>query len=849
MTTKDKIFNYFLGNSDLRILFIFDSMAVISTEIMDVEWPEDYVYHEFDGRFFYIKYQLEHDWKDKKVVLLFSGMLEPTDQQSRLAFPLCGELTANLVYSEESYQSFMQLRNIPAAVAPFIEKHIGELQLSKVDKILSEYYKPSMFSLDALQRGLISSYLKQEKLLSWEDIIIRTICAYGVESESTKREGLIKGLRASSDLHSLLSEKFVELVGQKFDLMRVASIKSIAEAYKYNAITHSLTASNADEYKAYKIKDAISLQRLNSFVQTVQNHILAENFNASIKELAKDIREEKIIAWYGTDAEYALMTEELCTPIIDTIVREQMITNPEACGEKLRKISLKMPFSSHMQTVINYLVNVCLAYEKIEGFGTYKLKSVAEYIFRYKSDFYLIDQYYRKSVESFNQIDSALPVYESVVGLKKRFDADYAKAVNEFNIEWIKCLNEAGGRLNNEDSIRHQQNFYSDNVQNAGMKTVVIISDALRYEVATELMQELGDEKHTAKLDCALAMLPTETKYCKNALLPQNNLKLCGDTMWVNGKPIDSMDDRTKLLQFYVPGGLCINYRDMKCKSLEENREICKRPVVYIYHDTIDSMCHDNPQQVGLACKTAIAELKDWIKKLHATFNVTRVILTSDHGFLYNDIQFTEKDKHHVTEKAMEIKSRYYLTESSADASEAGFGISKFQLCKVSGMIDTDTYVAVPNGSNRLYASGGYEFAHGGATLQELIIPVLYSSRKKVDTKQKVNVTLVDYDLKMNSSILKFTLIQAEAVSAEIRERKIVCGVYLGDKLVTKEKEVVLNSTDAVNWANRAFNITLSLETATTAPLLELRVYDVDDKMNALVKQAVKNATLIERDF
>ena len=433
--------------------------------------------------------------------------------------------------------------------------------------------------------------------------------------------------------------------------------------------------------------------------------------------------------------------------------------------------------------------------------------------------------------------------------LKKRFDADYAKAVNEFNIEWIKCLNEAGGRLNNEDSIRHQQNFYSDNVQNAGMKTVVIISDALRYEVATELMQELGDEKHTAKLDCALAMLPTETKYCKNAMLPQNNLKLCGDTMWVNGKPIDSMDDRTKLLQFYVPDGLCINYRDMKSKSVEENREICKRPVVYIYHDTIDSMCHDNPQQVGLACKTAIAELKDWIKKLHATFNVTRVILTSDHGFLYNDIQFTEKDKHHVTEKAVEIKSRYYLTESSADASEAGFGISKFQLCKVSGMIDTDTYVAVPNGSNRLYASGGYEFAHGGATLQELIIPVLYSSRKKVDTKQKVNVTLVDHDLKMNSSILKFTLIQAEAVSAEIRERKIVCGVYLGDKLVTKEKEVVLNSTDAVNWANRAFNITLSLETATTAPLLELRVYDVDDKMNALVKQAVKNATLIERDF
>lgn len=849
MTTKDKIFNYFLGNSDLRVLFIFDSMAMISTEIMDVEWPEDYVYHEFDGRFFYIKYQLEHDWKDKKVVLLFSGMLEPTDQQSRLAFPLCGELTANMVYSEESYQSFMQLRNIPTAVAPFIEKHIGELQLSKVDKILADYYKPSMFSLDALQRGLISSYLKQEKLLSWEDIIIRTVCAYGVESESTKREGLIKGLRASSDLQALLSEKLEELVGQKFDLMRVASIKSIAEAYKYNAITQSLTTFNADEYKTYKIKDAVSLQRLNSFVQAVQSHSLAEKFNAAIKELAKDIREEKIISWYGTDAEYVLMTEELCTPIIDTIVREQMITNPEACGEKLRKISLKMPLTSPMQAVIDYLVNVCVAYEKIEGFGTYKLKSVAEYIFRYKTDFYLFDQYYRKSVEYFNQVDSTLPVYESVMGLKKRFDADYAKAVNEFNIEWVKCLNESGGRLNDEDSIRHQQNFYSDNVQGAGVKTVVIISDAFRYEVATELMQELGDGKHTAKLDCALAMLPTETKYCKNAMLPQNNLKLCGDAMWVNGKPIESMNDRTKLLQFYVSDGLCINFKDIKSMGIEEKRELFKRSVVYVYHDTIDSMCHDNPQQVGLACKTAISELSDFIKHLHASLNVSRVVLTSDHGFLYNDMPFAEKDKHHVTEKAEEIKTRYYLTESAADASEAGFGISKYQLCNVSGMIDTDTYVAVPNGSNRLYASGGYEFAHGGATLQELVIPVLYSTLERVDKKQKVNVTLVDHDLKMNSSVLKFTLIQAEALSAEIRERKIVCGVYLGDKLVTKEKEVVLNSTDAVNWANRAFNITLSLETSTTAPLLELRVYDVDDRMNTLVKQAVKNATLIERDF
>ena len=42
-------------------------------------------------------------------------------------------------------------------------------------------------------------------------------------------------------------------------------------------------------------------------------------------------------------------------------------------------------------------------------------------------------------------------------------------------------------------------------------------------------------------------------------------------------------------------------------------------------------------------------------------------------------------------------------------------------------------YVAVPDGSNRFFApGGGYEFAHGGATLQELIIPVLFSYRKNI---------------------------------------------------------------------------------------------------------------------
>ena len=37
--------------------------------------------------------------------------------------------------------------------------------------------------------------------------------------------------------------------------------------------------------------------------------------------------------------------------------------------------------------------------------------------------------------------------------------------------------------------------------------------------------------------------------------------------------------------------------------------------------------------------------------------NVANVLLTADHGFLYNDMKFEEKDKHSIKESADKILS------------------------------------------------------------------------------------------------------------------------------------------------------------------------------------------------
>ena len=101
----------------------------------------------------------------------------------------------------------------------------------------------------------------------------------------------------------------------------------------------------------------------------------------------------------------------------------------------------------------------------------------------------------------------------------------------------------------------------------------------------------------------------------------------------------------------------------------------------------------------------------------------------------------------------------------------------------------------------------------------------------------------------MVSSRLKFQLIQSEAVSMTVMERKVVCCIYNGDDPVTQEKVLTLNSTDATNLNNRVYEVTLNLQKSVSASMLQLRIYDADDQLNPLIRETVKNNTMIEQDF
>lgn len=851
---QKKIYDYFDRDPELKVLFIFQG-AVNAFDILDLseaEWRTGYHYVEFKGDWFTTKYKLDNDWLYDKVVLYFNQESPLQRKSLQASFPLMDILTSNMEYHSQDYAAFLQQNSIPTTdnrLVRFVERNVLHLQSDKMMKLFSTYYKDGSITYDMFIRGFLSSYLGQQRILDWDNIIVR-ILLNGRESENEKQLNFFVKLRTCKDVESALEEHLNNIFGVSVDDNAEEKVGNLVKVLKYNAIVQNLAPIDADNYKQSRITDSYALQHMNRILELALSQeksakALIELFN----ELGKDIHDAEIIRWYGTEANYYFVPEGLCLPIISTLLEQKIETEPEIVINRVEELMVKHSDNGAMSVIMDYAILVARLYEKALGLGSLTLNTADEYINRYETDYYVIDQYYRQATELYFKIDPTCELFEAIQKVKLSLDQNYSKLCNRINLEWARCLKETGGM--NDVHLLRQQNFYEEKIKPIQKKVAVIVSDALRYEVAQELIGELAKSRHIATLKPALAMLPTETKYCKPSLLPHHELSLYGTSneqnMSVDKRILDSTKKRNEHMQGYRDGAICVTFEEVAEYNREKNREIFKHSLVYIFHDSIDKVSHDgNAKQITQSCRDAINDIATMIPKIHASYNVTEVYITSDHGFLFNDIEFADKDKHKIDEDNLEKCSRYYLTNSDAPVS----GVVKFALNEVSGIQNAgNVFVAVPEGTNRFAApSGGYMFTHGGAALQEIIIPIITSRQERTDSKQPVGVMILDRKLSMQASRLRFKLLQTEAVSMDMKERLIKVALYHNDAPVTPVKDILLDKTDP-SLDNRKIQVDLTLNRNVDAKVLQLKVFDANDELNPLLKENVTNNTLIENDF
>ena len=156
-----------------------------------------------------------------------------------------------------------------------------------------------------------------------------------------------------------------------------------------------------------------------------------------------------------------------------------------------------------------------------------------------------------------------------------------------------------------------QRDFYARNLKNAKERTVVIISDAMRYEVGKELFHRMQDDpKCTAKLEVQLSVLPSYTRLGMAALLPHAELTMTDDfKVLIDGMPCDNLAEREAVLQKYSPDSVCVQFDSIKSLKVAELRSIFTgKQVVYVYHNQIDAR-GDKPNtedEVFVACQEAV---------------------------------------------------------------------------------------------------------------------------------------------------------------------------------------------------------------------------------------------------
>jgi hypothetical protein len=109
-----------------------------------------------------------------------------------------------------------------------------------------------------------------------------------------------------------------------------------------------------------------------------------------------------------------------------------------------------------------------------------------------------------------------------------------------------------------------------------------------------------------------------------------------------------------------------------------------------------------------------------------------------------------------------------------------------------------DVHAAIPKGIQRLRLSGsGSRFVHGGATLQEVIVPVISINKKRKDDIGTVEVDLLRGGTHIISTgQLSTTLYQSEPVSDKLKLRELRCGIYsTSGQLISDVNNVTMDLT------------------------------------------------------
>ena len=433
----------------------------------------------------------------------------------------------------------------------------------------------------------------------------------------------------------------------------------------------------------------------------------------------------------------------------------------------------------------------------------------------YQGELFRFDQLYRQ----FNHAaDAVEPMGWSLLHeLRERIENGYSGwFVPQLGSAWSKVLEgdgKNGGGLLSQWKVggwANQQDFFDRHVKvhlDAGIKRVfVIISDAFRFEAAEELVRDInGKSRFKAALTPMLGVLPSYTALGMAALLPHETLaykKNANLDLATDGFVVSSLEQRSDQLGKHQ--GVAVKADDLLALGKDKGREFVRDwQVIYVYHDQIDLLGdkQGSEQETFDAVAQTLIELSQLASFIINSLNGSLVLLTADHGFLYQDSALDEADKSTLGDKpegTSKAKKRYLLGQGIGTSPKAWCGNTCVTAGTTPGAGSMDFWV--PRGAARFHFAGGARFVHGSAMPQEIVIPVitLRESENESAKTKAVDFSLLGLSNKLVTNKQRFEFIQTEPVSERVLARTVLVSLRDGETPISDELSVTFDSTSGL---------------------------------------------------
>lgn len=370
---------------------------------------------------------------------------------------------------------------------------------------------------------------------------------------------------------------------------------------------------------------------------------------------------------------------------------------------------------------------------------------------RYAADWWLIDAEYRRYVEATNEHG------HTIEGL-----ATVSERVTHHYTEFLKMLNRtlADGIADAPTVATPQTGFWNDQVTvNEG--TAVIICDALRYELARELEEDIEEDSDSAEMDVETdvvsAALPSVTEVGMAAHLPGTLSLQLNDELEISigDEPIN--DKAARVERFEAEGFTVCDLSDIK-DSGTADLESTGLPPRVIYSRAIDTMGEnlDDDDTALSQAANHVDDVETVIQQLRSV-GYTDFVVTADHGFLYTE-RLSDELKVEAPNDAEVVKRRFAATTAPPSHDERLIQIDSSDLDELGINADGLTLLFPRSVACFKSPGGNMRYFHGGISMQELAVPCLtlsVASSEGADAHVELDV---DFPKTVTNNIVTVTI-------------------------------------------------------------------------------------------